>query len=197
MTRAAQDRFRRSDLLKRSLVVGGAALGGAVLSGAPRATDAAQNPDADIRALNLLLKVEYAEAALYAEAIKSGALDGELLEFARQVAEQEQAHLDFLRQQLGSRADRRPEYDFKDATEDSDSFVKAATELEDLAVAAYNGQATNVSRAALEAAATIVSVEARHAAWIRSIVGRLPASSATDSPKSADQVLESLSRLEG
>ena len=44
--------------------------------------------------------------------------------------------------------------------------------LEDTAVAAYNGQAANhETKPTLKAAATIVSVEARHAAWIRDIVG--------------------------
>ena len=60
---------------------------------------------------------------------------------------------------------------------------------------AYNGQATNVSRATLAAAATVVSVEARHAAWVRSIVGEPPAPDATDKPLSAAQVREGLERI--
>lgn len=52
--------------------------------------------------------------------------------------------------------------------------------LEDLAVATYNGQAVNLTPASLKAAARIVSVEGRHAAWIRSIVGDVPATEATD-----------------
>ena len=44
-----------------------------------------------------------------------------------------------------------------------------AIALEELGVAAYNGQATNLSKPALQAAASIVSVNARHAAWIRAI----------------------------
>ena len=38
-------------------------------------------------------------------------------------------------------------------------------------MSAYNGQGPNLTKATLAAAATIVSVEARHAAWIRRIVG--------------------------
>ena len=52
--------------------------------------------------------------------------------------------------------------------------------LEDTAVAAYNGQAVNLTKPVLKAAATIVSVEARHAAWIRDIVGQPAAPQATD-----------------
>ena len=59
--------------------------------------------------------------------------------------------------------------------------------LEDVAVAAYNGQAANLTKGALRAAARIVSVDARHAAWIRSIVGESPAAQAVDAPLSAEQ----------
>ena len=62
-------------------------------------------------------------------------------------------------------------------------------------MATYNGQATNISKGTLAAAAKIVSVEARHAAWIRSIVGEPPAPDATDTPKSADEVLDGLTAL--
>jgi hypothetical protein len=52
--------------------------------------------------------------------------------------------------------------------------------LEDLTVATYNGQAVNLTPASLKAAARIVSVEARHAAWIRSIVGTVPSTETSD-----------------
>jgi hypothetical protein len=40
-----------------------------------------------------------------------------------------------------------------------------------------------------------VSVEARHAAWIRSIAGEPPAPDATDTPMSAAEVREGLERI--
>ena len=43
--------------------------------------------------------------------------------------------------------------------------------LEETAVAAYNGQATNLTPKALATAARIASVEARHASWARGIAG--------------------------
>ena len=73
--------------------------------------------------------------------------------------------------------------------------MRWAARLEDLAVSAYNGQAANVSADTLAAAATIVSVEARHAAWVRSIVGDPPAPDATDSAASGDDVLNALTDL--
>lgn len=67
-------------------------------------------------------------------------------------------------------------------------------ELEDLGVAAYNGQATNLTAKALVPAAEIVSVEARHAAWIRAIAGKLPATGPTDEPLSSRAVMTALAR---
>ena len=64
--------------------------------------------------------------------------------------------------------------------------------LEDTGVAAYNGQGANVTKKVLAAAASIVSVEARHAAWIRDIAKKLPAPAAFDASKTADQVLSAV-----
>lgn len=183
---------RRSDFLKRALVVSGAGIAGAMVAGSPRSTDAAQVSQPDLRALNLILMVEFTENAFYAEALDRNRLGGELRDYARSVAAQEKEHLDFVRSALGGRAEDEPDFDFGDTTGDPDAFAAAAGDLEDLAVAAYNGQGTNVSPKTLAAAATIVSVEARHAAWIRSIVGEPPAPDATDTPQSADEVLDGL-----
>ena len=64
--------------------------------------------------------------------------------------------------------------------------------LEDVAVAAYNGQAANLTKGALQAAATIISVDARHAAWIRSIIGESPAADAVDAPLTAEEATATL-----
>jgi rubrerythrin len=185
---------RRAEFLKRAAVVGGAAVAAGVVSGSPLITRA-QSSGADVRALDLVLLVEYTEAAFYAEALERGRLEGELRGYAQDVAAQEREHLAFVKKALGNRAEPEPEFDFGDATANGDRFAATAADLEDLAVAAYNGQATNVSRDILAAAATIVSVEARHAAWIRTIVGQLPAPDATDTPQSADHVMKGLNRI--
>jgi len=46
-----------------------------------------------------------------------------------------------------------------------------------------------LTKATLGAAAMIVSVEARHAAWIRDIIRKLPAPDAFDPPMTKAQVL--------
>ena len=61
-------------------------------------------------------------------------------------------------------------------------------------IAAYNGQAANLTKGTLKEAAKIVSVEARHAGWIRAIAGRNPAPDATDKPKTGAEVQADINR---
>jgi Ferritin-like domain len=184
-----------SSLTRGALLRRGACATGLALAGVPALVVAAQSPEQDARVLNLLLMVEYAEAAFYAQALAGGGLSGELRSFAEQVLEHERAHLELVKGVLGGSAEKEPGYEFGDATRERDAFVDGAARLEDLAVAAYNGQAGNVSPEAFAAAARIVSVEARHAAWIRSITDRDPAPRATDQPKTEAQVRAGLAQL--
>jgi Ferritin-like domain len=149
--------------------------------------------DTDI--LNYALGLEYLQRAFYEEAVAKGALSGGLARFARVVAGHERAHVDALRRALGHDAAKPPRFVFGRATTDPEAFVPAAIELEDLAVFGYNGAAPALSPNALVAAAQIVSVDARHAAWIRALDGRRPAVKATDPGRSVDQVSASVDRL--
>ena len=179
----------RERFLRRATAAGGTlVLGGVVVAGLPRlAASVAQSAAQDAEIFNFALLLEYTQAAFYAEAVERAELTGELLEFATVVAEHERAHVEFLRDALGSSARAEPTTDFGEATADPDAFGAAAVTLEDVAVAAYNGQAANLTKGALRAAATIISVDARHAAWIRSIVGETPADQAVDQPLSAEE----------
>jgi hypothetical protein len=172
-------------------VAGGAVVGGTAVWALPELTSAASK-EQDTRVLNLVLALEYTEAAFYQEALDAGGLHGELEEYAKVVLEHEKAHVAFLKQTLGSAADPAPSHEFGEKTKDADAFTAAAMTLEDLVVASYNGQAVNLTPASLKAAARIVSVEGRHAAWIRSIVGDVPATRPTD-PAMSEQ--ETRSRL--
>jgi hypothetical protein len=181
----------RAKLLSRALITGGGVVaGGIALGGLPTLSLAGPSPAQDIRVLNALLLLEYVQEAFYAEADKRGGLKGELAEFARRVGGHEKQHVAFFKSALGSKARARPQVRFGAATRTPHAFAAAAIALEDLGVAAYNGQATNVTRKTLAAAATIVSVEARHAAWIRDIAGKLPAISATDPSVTQAQMLK-------
>jgi len=73
--------------------------------------------------------------------------------------------------------------------------VKAAVLLENTGVLAYNGQAANLTKPALAAAAEIVSVEGRHAAWISDLAGEPPAPHAADVGASSADVVRKLQSL--
>jgi hypothetical protein len=167
-------------------------VGGALGRGASPASAASAM---DVRILNVVLGLEELEAAFYAAALDRGALNGELREFADVVGSHERQHVEFLRDALGAKADPKPRMRFGGAVADEKRFVAAATTLEDTVVAAYNGQAANLSAAALGAAARIVSVEARHAAWIRAIAGKPPAEDATDRLATEGEVRAAVERL--
>jgi rubrerythrin len=181
-----QEDATRAQLLRRAITCGGAIAGGAAMWGLPQLT-AAASKEQDARVLNLVLAVEYTEAAFYQEALERGGLRGKLEAYARIVVEHEKAHVAFLKKALGAAADPEPRHEFGDRTKDTEAFAAAAVKLEDLAVATYNGQAVNLTPGSLKAAARIVSVEGRHAAWIRSIVGDVPATEATDPSVKEDQ----------
>jgi Ferritin-like domain len=187
---AAHPRMPRARFLKRSAALAASlGLGGGAV-GALSSLSSAAPPSAgmDLRILNFLLRLEYVQAAFYARASEEGALSGELADLARIVGEHEQAHVAYLQELLGDDAIEEPSFDFGDAVSGEDAFTEAALELEETAAAAYIGQGANLTQDKILAAARIVSVEARHAAWIRDIVGKKPAPSAQDAALSEKKV---------
>lgn len=183
-----------SRLTRRATLVSGAlAAGATVLGGSTVAAGASANQD--VRILNFALLLEEIEAGFYAAALDRGKLRGEFAEFATVVAGHERDHVAFLRDALGAKARKRPKLRFGNAVTSEKRFVSAAITLEDTIVAAYNGQATNLSPSALGAAARIVSVEARHAAWIRAIAGKQPADKPTDAGATAAQAMATIKKL--
>ncbi|CAN5674120.1 hypothetical protein BH24ACT26_BH24ACT26_13330 [soil metagenome] len=183
-------RIARSEFLKKAAVTGGVlGLGGALIGGLPDFSAAAPPSAAmDVRILNFFLRLEYLQAAFYAEASSSGALTGEPAEFAQTVGEHELAHVAFLEELLGDDAEDEPSFDFGDATSSDDAFTRSALTLEETTSAAYIGQGANLTSDRMLAAARIVSVEARHAAWIRDIFGQNPAPLAADTAMSEAEV---------
>jgi hypothetical protein len=180
---------RRAVLSAASLVAGGILVGGI---GAQALGSGSRLGDVAI--LNFALEMEELQAALYAQALQHAGLTGELAQYARIVGGHERAHVAFLRQTLGSRAKPAPAFDFGDAVTSSDRFAATARALEDLGVAALDGQAGNLTKPSLAAVATIVSVEARHAAWIRDLLGELPAPAAANPAQTAAQVTAAIRR---
>ena len=171
----------RGQLVTRAAVGAGAVTAvGVAAGGLPRLAASEPSRERDRSILEWLLQVEYVQAAFYAAAERRGALRGEPREFAARVGRQERAHVEALRRALGPGAPERPEFDFGDATSDPNRFVETAVELEEIAVAAFNGQIPNLTRPRVMTAMRIVSVEARHVGWVRDLAGRNPAPQPAD-----------------
>jgi len=182
----------RAAFLRKSVVMGGALAGGGALFGALTGTAQAQSRS-DVAILNFALTLEYLEAAFYKEAVAMGALRGETRRFARVVAAHEATHVRTLKSVLGGLAVSKPRFNFRGTTSDQGRFQATAQTLEDTGVSAYLGQAPNIdSDALLAAAGTILTVEARHAAWIRHIRGESPAPLAFDKPLTKRQILRAV-----
>jgi Ferritin-like domain len=180
---------RRAVLTAASLTAGGILVGGV---GVPALGSGSRVGDAEI--LNFALRMEELQAALYTQALAHAGLTGELRQYAEIVGAHERAHVAFLRQTLGAKAKPAPAFDFGDAVAAPDRFGRAARALEDLGVAALDGQAGGLSKPSLAAVASIVSVEARHAAWIRDLIGELPAPAAANPPATAAHVTAAIAR---
>jgi rubrerythrin len=153
---------------------------------------AAASKAQDARILQLVLQLEYTQVAFYEEALSHASLEGQLRDFAETALGHERQHLAAIKRALGAKAGKRPRFEFGQATKNSDAFRATAIKLEDIAVAGYNGQATNLTPGTLAAAAEIVSVEARHAAWVRAIAGEVAAPDPVDKPLTATQVAAGL-----
>ncbi len=122
---------------------------------------------------------------LYEQALKEASLTGQLRDFAQTALGHERQHLAAIKQALGVERRPKPRFEFGSKTKSADAFRKTAIKLEDIAVAGYNGQATNLTKPTSAVAAEIVSVEARHAAWVRAIAGEVAAPDPVDKPMTA------------
>jgi hypothetical protein len=163
----------RADFFRKAgLTAGGALMASSVFAGLP-ALAAAKVPRSDIAILKYALTLEYLEAAFYKEAVAGGKLSGKALAFARVVAQNEAAHVTGLKRALGSSAQKSPKFNFRGTTKNQAKFLQTAYTLENLGVRAYLGQAGRIKTPAiLGTAASILTVEARHAGAVGELLGK-------------------------
>jgi hypothetical protein len=193
---ARNDGCTRKALFRRAAAGGAVVAGGAVIGA--RTGDgislAAPSTDSDAKILNFFLLLEHVQEAFYREALRSTRPAGALGEFARTVVRQESEHVAFLTERLGSRAGTRPRSDFGEALSTPERFRAAAIDLEETTIAAYIGQGANLTRDAVGAVVTLLSVEARQAAWVLDLAGRSPAPNAADPAQKPADVVAHLRR---
>jgi hypothetical protein len=177
----------RGEFLRRAAVAGAAATGGLGIVGAARGARSLSK--GDIAILRFDLALEYLQAGLYTEAERIGALTPTTLGWSRVVGAHERAHAAAIKNLLGRRAVPSPSFDFHGVTERERPFIKTAVAFEELTGALLKWQAVRLdSREVLAAVATLHSVEARHAAWIRHIVGLQAAVTPFDQPASQERM---------
>lgn len=200
---------RRAFLKSAGLLAAGAATIG-IVGGTPDVAHAALT---DTQILNFALNLEYLEAEFYLVAatgkgLRSADTDGTgtmgtvkggdkvkfksklIKEYAEEIANDEEAHVKFLRSALAGSKVARPDINLKtsftaaaraaglinnkqkfDAFANEDNFLLAAFIFEDVGVTAYKGAAALISDAGiLEAAAGLLAVEAYHAGEIRTLL---------------------------
>jgi rubrerythrin len=204
--------FDRSTFLKTGAV---GAAGVAAVFGLPSLANAkisTKRPSAknDVKILNYALTLEYLEAAFYAAAVKQNTFASpELKQFATIVAQHEAQHVKDLKKAIGRGAVKAPTLDSAAvaAIIAPAAFGPTAVLLEDTGVSAYAGQGPNLKqRGVIKVALAIHSVEARHAAWIRFILGggapgapakAFPAPAAYDKAKSQGAILKAVTGLKG
>jgi hypothetical protein len=180
----------RAQFLRRAFALGGGVVaGGAAMTQLSGQALSAPSAEQDREVLGFLLLIDEMQAALYEEAAEREALDGQLLRFAQVAGDHERQHVALLREKLGRDTPKEPRFEFGDAATNAKEFGAAAIKLEDIGMAAYNGQGPNLTSTALRDAMRIVSVEARHVAWIRDIVGKHPAPLAADAALSKREAL--------
>jgi rubrerythrin len=182
----------RADFFKKAAIGGGSLLaGGVLMGGLPALAGAATaSPRNDVKILNYALTLEYLESAFYTQALANNVLTGDVLATAKIVSGHEDTHVAALRKALGKAAVKKPTFDFKDTVTDPAKFLQTSIVLEDTGVSAYAGQAPHLfSKKVLAVAASILTVEARHASRFRSLIGQNFAPAAFDKPASMKKVL--------
>lgn len=128
----------------------------------------------DIAILNYAYALEQLEAAFYIHLVNnpySGISDMEKA-FFTDLRDHEIAHREFFKMALGAKAISSLEFNLSGINFSSRASVLAtAKTFEDLGVSAYNGAGWLIKDPNyLLLAGKIVSVEARHAAWVRDII---------------------------
>ncbi|WP_428657252.1 ferritin-like domain-containing protein [Runella sp.] len=128
----------------------------------------------DNAVLNYAYALEQLEAAFYQKVIESqfSGITADETALLTDIRDHEIAHREFFKAALGTNAIGGLEVDFSSIDFGKrESVLNAAKTFEDLGVAAYNGAGRFLTSADLLAiAGKIVSVEARHAAYIRDLL---------------------------
>lgn len=188
----SEDISRSEVILKGALAAG--VVYGALSVGPFVGRALAMAESGDVGILNFALTLEYLEAAFYREAKTRAKASGDLKGLIELIGRDEEEHVGALTEtikKLGGKPVAEPKFDFPYSS--TPGFLRLAQTFEDTGVSAYNGAAPQIKASeVLEAAGSIVQVEARHAAAIRLQNKEEPAPEAFDPALPEAKVLKAV-----
>jgi len=187
------DDISRSEVILKGALAAGAVYG-AMAVGPFVGRALAMSGGSDVDILNFALTLEFLESTFYKEAKGRAKASGDLKSLIEVIGRDEDEHVGALTEtikKLGGKPVAEPKFDFPYSG--TAGFLKLAQTFEDTGVSAYNGAAPQIkSKEVLEAAGSIVQVEARHAAAIRLQNGDEPSPVAFDPALSEAKVLKAV-----
>jgi hypothetical protein len=179
--------YSRAEFLRTAAIGGGALLAALAL---PEESDA--QAAGDIAIFNYGLAFEYLQSTFYTESERLGtvrAMPPRKEVWAKTLGAHERAHVKILQSVLGNAAVKKPSFNFRGNTESEAKFTRTAVAMEDLTTALLTGVTPKIRDRGLVAAAfSLLTVEARHAAWARHIAGFVPVATPFDEPKPVKEV---------
>ena len=195
----------RRELLLRSAALFGA---GTLLT----RSLSAQSAPTDLTLLNFAMTLENLEAAFYAQGLAQfssadfanatffqnfgGVIGGDVYAYLSLIRDHEAQHvrtLSGLITGLGGTPAKPCSYNFGYKT--ADDFIMVAALLENTGVMAYDGAISSISSAAIKtAAATVATVEARHASYLNLLSGASPFPASFDTPATSAAILAAASK---
>jgi len=196
---------RRSFFAKTALLFGASAFGSQIASA--QQTNLTPPPINDVDILNYALALEHLEAAFYVQVgnrftasdyanniyapIFGSVINSNVASYVAAIRDHELAHVQAIRSLIsGLNGTPVSACTYTFGVNDVNDFLSVAMALENTGVMAYDGALALLSNADVkQAAATIATVEARHASYLNVLNGQLPFPSAFDSPKSRAEIL--------
>jgi hypothetical protein len=179
----------RAEFLRKAVIGGSALL--AALAAPPILRGGSIKLD-DVRIFQYGLNFEYLQATFYTEAEQAGTvakMRPEKEVWARTLGAHERAHVRIIKKVLGKDATKKPFFDFHGNTETEERFTRTAVAMEDLTTALLTGVTPALrSRGLVAAAFSLLTVEARHAAWARHLSGIVPVVDSFDRAKPVSEV---------
>jgi hypothetical protein len=179
----------RAEFLRKAVIGGGTLL--AALAASPLVQGERLAPS-DTRIFQYALNFEYLQATFYTETEQAGTVAkmGPAKEvWARTLGAHERAHVRIIKKVLRKDATKKPFFDFHGKTESEEQFTRTAVAMEDLTTALLAGVTPALRSRGLTAAAfSLLTVEARHAAWARHLSGIVPVQGPFDRAKPVAQV---------